>query len=89
MAELIPDMSSIPYVSPAQRRDAALNVAEFHPHDKPELAYVLLLLGLAEHRADGTFAAAVDSDGHRWFSRREDAGTRPLTMTLRQLYDRR
>ncbi len=64
--ELIPEVTAIGPLTPRQRLDAAITVAEHYSADKAMVADLLLMLGLAKVQ-DGELIGTVDRDGACWF----------------------
>lgn len=86
MSDLIPDIGPLAPFDPHQCHQAALTIAEVFPNPHAT-AYLLVQLGLAVHRTDGSFHS-IEDDG-RWFSPRHDGAGGTLRLPVGALDDRR
>lgn len=87
MAELIPSIPTMMYVSNEQRRRAALAVAEAFGDSAGRVARALCILGLAEHALDGSFDTVLDEDGVAWFRPLRQEGVEALRVRAGTLDD--
>jgi endonuclease YncB( thermonuclease family) len=75
MAELLPEVPLTVFIDNAQRRHAALTLAQWF-QDRHDLAFMLVELGLAVHGADGSLRSMPDREGASWHSPRTSAAFR-------------